>query len=477
MPIKNYNIDGFFDELLLSAGNPRPFSRSLVDEISAISHEELTNRQKAAEALLMQLGVTFTVYSDSRSTEKIMPFDIIPRIVPSNDWEYIEKGLKQRITALNMFVADIYGAKKIFKDKIVPEALIFDTEFYLPVLDGFRPPKDIWIHISGIDLIRDKDGSFYVLEDNLRCPSGISYVLENRNALKKTFPSIFHNLPIRPVSNYPGKLFDGLKYLADENNHEPNICVLTPGIFNSAYFEHSYLAQQMGVDLVEGRDLVVENKILYMKTTKGLKKVDVIYRRIDDEFLDPKYFNKNSLLGVPGIMDAYLAGNVALVNAPGVGVADDKAVYHYVPEIIKYYLGEEAILKNVPTYQCWKEDERKYVLDNIDKLVVKATNLSGGYGLIIGPKATKAELDEFKAKIKANPRNYIGQPVISLSTVPTITDEGLQARHVDLRPYIVYGKDIFILNGGLTRVALKKGSLVVNSSQGGGSKDTWVLSQ
>ena len=475
MPLRNYRTDNFYDELLIGPNNPRVFAKPLVDEIIPLSYQELMNRQNAAESLLMQMGVTFTVYSDARSTEKIMPFDIIPRLVPANEWEILEKGLTQRINALNLFVSDVYGQKKIFKDKIVPQELILNSESYLKILEGFRPPKDIWVHISGIDIVRGGDGEFYILEDNLRCPSGISYVLENRNVLKKTFPSIFHNLNVRPISNYPSKLFDALKYLCSDRTENPNIAVLTPGIFNSAYFEHSFLAQQMGVNLVEGRDLVVENKILYMKTTKGLKKVDVIYRRIDDEFLDPKYFNKTSLLGVEGIIDAYLAGNVALVNAPGVGFADDKAVYHYVPEIIRYYLGEEPILKNVPTYQCWKEDERNYVLEHIEKLVVKATNLSGGYGLIIGPKATKIEIAEFREKIKTNPRNYIAQPVVNLSTVPTLTENGFEPRHVDLRPYIICGKDTFVLPGGLTRVALRKGNLVVNSSQGGGSKDTWVL--
>ncbi|MDX1949181.1 MAG: circularly permuted type 2 ATP-grasp protein, partial [Rickettsiales bacterium] len=368
---------------------------------------------------------------------------------------------------------DCYGEKKIFKDKIIPEDLIFKSEFYIPQLDGFRPPKDVWVHISGIDLVRGGDGEYYILEDNLRCPSGVSYVLENRNVLKRTFPQIFSTINLRPVSNYPSQLFNTLRHLSDADN--PNIVVLTPGIFNSAYFEHSYLAQQMGVQLVEGSDLVVRDEIVYMKTTKGLQKVDVIYRRIDDSFLDPKFFRPDSMLGVPGIMSAYLAGNVALANAPGVGIADDKVIYAYVPEIIKYYLGEEAILNNVPTYLCWREEDRKYVIENIHNLVVKAATLSGGYGLLIGPHSTKEQQQEFIDKINDDPRNYIAQPVLALSTVPTITSDGIEPRHVDLRPYILYGKETYISPGGLTRVALRKGSLVVNSSQGGGSKDTWVV--
>lgn len=476
MPLSKYNLENFYDELMLGPNIPRDFASPLTNQITNLEYSDIEARQSAAESLLMQTGVTFTVYSDSRSTEKIMPFDLIPRVISAEDWDILERGLKQRIKAINLFLSDIYGEKKIFEENIIPKDLIFKNEYYLPFLDGFRPPKDIWVHISGIDIVRNNDGQFYVLEDNLRCPSGISYVLENRNALKKTFPRIFKSLNVRAVSNYPSKLFKALKNLSDNDDAENRVAVLTPGIYNSAYFEHSFLAQQMGVHLVEGRDLVVEDKKLYMKTTKGLERIDVLYRRIDDEFLDPKYFNPDSLLGVEGIMDCYLQGNLALVNAPGVGVADDKAVYDYIPQIINFYLGEEPILNNVPTYQCWKEDDRKYVLQNIEELVVKATNLSGGYGILIGPRATKEEIKEFKEKIKLKPENYIAQPMITLSTAPTLTESGFEPRHVDFRPFIIYDKeDTFVLPGGLTRVALQKGNLVVNSSQGGGSKDTWVL--
>ena len=469
----SYKSDRFYDELLDDAGRPRPSSRSVVEGLEALGMAELKKRQAAAEKILMQAGVTFTVYSDERSTEKIMPFDIIPRIVEAHDWDKIEKGLKQRVYALNKFIKDCYFDKKIFKDGIISEELIRGTGFYLDMMKGIRPPHDIYTHISGIDIVRDRAGEFYVLEDNLRCPSGISYVLENRDVLKRTLPSIFGQLAVRPVSNYPSQLFETLRYQSHKD--DPTIVVLTPGVYNSAYFEHTFLAQKMGVELVEGRDLVVNDDIVYMKTTQGLKQVDVIYRRIDDDFLDPKYFRPDSMLGVKGIIDAYRAGNVVIVNAPGVGISDDKGVYPYVPEIIKYYLGEEPILKNVPTYKCVNKTDMKYIIDNIDNLVVKPTNMSGGYGVLIGPHATKKEKRDTIEKIKKKPNNYIGQPVLTLSTAPTIVEGGIEARHLDLRPYILYGKEIFVLPGGLTRVALRKGSLIVNSSQGGGSKDTWVL--
>ncbi len=469
----SYTSSEFYDELLDDSGNPRPGCRSVVEGLEALGLADLRSRQSAAESILMQAGVTFTVYSDARSTEKIMPFDIIPRIVEASDWDKIERGLKQRVYALNQFIKDCYFDKKIFKDKIIPEELVRGTGFYLDLMQGIKVPHDIYTHISGIDIVRDRSGEFYVLEDNLRCPSGISYVLENREVLKRTLPSIFHQLPVRAVSNYPSQLFETLRYQSSKYN--PTIVVLTPGVFNSAYFEHTFLAQQMGVELVEGRDLVVDNNAVYMKTTQGLKQVDVIYRRIDDEYLDPKHFNKESMLGVPGIIDAYRAGNVVIVNAPGVGISDDKGIYSYVPEIIKYYTGEEPILNNVPTYKCGNKTEMNYVIENIDKLVVKPTNMSGGYGVVIGPHASKKEKKDAIAKIKKTPHHYIGQPVLSLSTAPTICDGGIEARHLDFRPYILYGRDIFVLPGGLTRVALRKGSLIVNSSQGGGSKDTWVL--
>ena len=423
----------------------------------------------------MNLGITFNVYGNSNAEEKIFPFDIIPRIIDSKEWVYIEKGLKQRITALNLFINDIYTEKKIIKDKIIPEDLILSCESYKKIYEELTPPHKIWCHITGTDLVRDKDGQIYVLEDNLRCPSGISYVFENRQMTKKTFPQIFETLKVRPVEDYPVRLFEMLNFLAGEKTNDPVVCVLTPGIYNSAYFEHSFLARQMGVELVEGSDLLVKDDNVFMKTTKGLQKVDVIYRRLDDSYLDPLVFNKDSLLGVPGLLNAYKKGNVALVNAPGAGIADDKAIYSFVPEIIKYYLGEEAIIPNVPTYLCYKEKDLSYVLENIKDLVVKTVDGAGGYGMLIGPKSTGAEINEFREKVKATPRKYIAQPVINLSRVPVMADNNFEGRHVDLRPYIIYGKDIFVLPGGLTRVALKKGSLVVNSSQGGGSKDTWVI--
>jgi uncharacterized circularly permuted ATP-grasp superfamily protein len=424
---------------------------------------------------LIQAGITFNVYGASAGVEKTLPFDLVPRIVAAHEWERIQKGLEQRIRALNMFIDDLYHDQKIIKDGTVPPEIISSSKGFREQCVGINPPKGIWCHITGTDLVRHGDGQIYVLEDNLRCPSGVSYVLENRRLMKSLFPGIFAETNIRPVSNYPIRLRDMLEYLAPESVGVPRIVVLTPGVYNSAYFEHSFLAQQMGVELVEGSDLVVSDGYVWMRTTGGFEKVDVIYRRVDDDFLDPEAFRADSMLGVPGLMGVYKAGNVALANAPGTGVADDKVVYAYVPRIIKYYLGEDIILPNVPTYICAEEKERAYVLEHLDELVVKAANESGGYGMLIGPHATAAERAEFGEKIKANPRNYIAQPTLALSRVPTVVDGGLAGRHVDLRPYILYGKDIFVLPGGLTRVALKKGSLVVNSSQGGGTKDTWVL--
>ena len=421
------------------------------------------------------MGVTFTVYGEEEGTERIFPFDIIPRVIESREWESLEKGLKQRIYALNLFIDDVYNGKKIIKDKIIPEELLQTSKCYRPQCEGFTPPRGVWCHISGTDLVRGGDGVYYVLEDNLRCPSGVSYVLENREVLKRTFPRIFEDLKIRPVDDYPYRLREMLQYMAPDGLNSPTVALLTPGIYNSAYFEHSFLAQQMGIELVEGGDLVVSDGYVYMKTTKGLQKVDVIYRRIDDDFIDPLAFREDSLLGVPGIMDVYKSGRVALVNAIGTGIADDKIIYAYVPKIIKYYTGEDPILPNVPTYVCWEELDRKYVVENLESLVVKPANESGGYGIMIGPKVSASVREEFRLKILADPRNYIAQPTVSLSRVPILAGERFEGRHVDFRPYTLYGEDIYVMPGGLTRVALKKGSLVVNSSQGGGSKDTWVL--
>ena len=475
MRFENYEVGDFYDEMFAAASAPRATARRLLDTLGALPGEEILNRQKAAERSLLQMGITFNVYGEQAGVEKIFPFDILPRIVSATEWTRIEKGLKQRIRALNLFLDDIYHHQKIIKDCIIPREILYSAKSYRQQCIGWNPPRGIWCHVTGTDLVRHRDGQIYVLEDNLRCPSGVSYVLENRQVMKSLFPAIFASARIRPVSNYPLKLRDMLEYLAPEQAPSPRVVLLTPGIHNSAYFEHSFLAQQMGIELVEGRDLIVDDETVLMRTTKGFEKVDVIYRRIDDDFLDPECFRPDSLLGVPGLMEAYKAGNVALANAPGTGVADDKVVYAYVPRIVKYYLGEDIILPNVPTYICAEEKDLGYVLDHLGELVVKAANESGGYGMLVGPHSTKAQCDEFAEKIKANPRNYIAQPTLALSRVPTLVGDTCEGRHVDLRPYILCGQDIFVLPGGLTRVALKKGSLVVNSSQGGGSKDTWVL--
>jgi uncharacterized circularly permuted ATP-grasp superfamily protein len=471
----NYDPGEFYDELITPEGTPRPGARLLVEKIESLPPGDLALRQKAAEAMLLKMGITFNVYGREEGTEKIFPFDIIPRIVSERDWNQIENGLKQRIFALNAFLQDIYNEKRIIKDGVIPEELILTSRTYRKECEGFTPPRGIWCHVTGTDLVRDKDGRFYVLEDNLRCPSGVSYVLENRQVLKRTFPQVFEASQVRPVDEYPNKLLETLAYLAPDNVQNPTIGVLTPGIYNSAYFEHSFLSQQMGVELVEGQDLVVEDGFVHMLTTKGPKRVDVLYRRIDDDFIDPEVFRPDSLLGVPGLIEVYKAGRIAMANAPGTGIADDKVIYAYVPKIIKYYTGSEAILPNVPTYICGDDDDRAYVLSHLDELVVKAANESGGYGMLVGPHATDAQRAEFAEKIKAEPRNYMAQPTISLSRVPTIVGDCIEGRHVDLRPYVLFGEEVYVQPGGLTRVALNKGSLVVNSSQGGGSKDTWVL--
>jgi uncharacterized circularly permuted ATP-grasp superfamily protein len=475
MRFSQYETGDFFDEMFEERSLPRQAAKALVQFIDALPEGELLRRQRSAERALMNMGITFNVYGDSEGTEKIFPFDLVPRIVTALEWQSIERGLKQRIHALNLFIDDVYHDQKIVKDGIVPAEIIQSAAAYRKQCVGMDPPRGIWCHVTGTDLVRHSDGQIHVLEDNLRCPSGVSYVLENRSVMKRTFPKVFESFRIRPVDDYPSRLRDMLEFLSPEGVESPRVVVLTPGVYNSAYFEHSFLAQQMGVELVEGRDLVVSDGLVWMRTTTGFERVDVIYRRIDDDFLDPKAFRPDSVLGVPGLMEVYQAGRVALANAPGGGVADDKVVYAYLPRIMKYYLGEEMILPNVPTFICADDRDRTYVLDNLSTLVVKAANESGGYGMLVGPHSTSAEQAEFARRIKANPRNYIAQPTLALSRVPTIIDNGFEGRHVDLRPYILYGKDIFVLPGGLTRVALKKGSLVVNSSQGGGSKDTWVL--
>lgn len=476
MLFDSYDPGDFYDELFVAKGQPRPEGKLLIDRLNALSPDEIRIRQQAAKSAMMKLGATFNVYSDSEGTERILPFDMIPRIVSASEWADLDKGLKQRIHALNLFIADIYGEQKIVRDGVIPMDLIASSKGFLQPCIGLKPPHDIWCHITGTDLVRDRDGQWYVLEDNMRCPSGVSYVLENRRVMKNTFPQIFATLGIQPVDEYPGHLLDTLLNLAPSHIGNPTVVVLTPGIYNSAYFEHSFLAQQMGVELVEGRDLVVVDGYVQMRTTKGLQRVDVIYRRIDDTFIDPLAFNPDSLLGVPGITDVYRNGRVALANALGTGVADDKVIYAYVPQMIRYYLDEDQLLPNVPTYLCWEPDQLEYVVANLDKLVVKAANEAGGYGMLVGTQATAEERQEFAGRIRANPRNYIAQPTLSLSRVPTLLGDTFEGCHVDLRPYILYGSQgVYVHPGGLTRVAMKKGSLVVNSSQGGGSKDTWVL--
>jgi uncharacterized circularly permuted ATP-grasp superfamily protein len=472
----NYAPESFYDEIMDEKGDPRQGTGLLVHKINDLPPGELIRRQEAAERSLFRMGITFNVYGDSAGTEKIFPFDIIPRIVSAQDWDLIERGLAQRIRALNLFIADIYSEQRIVKENIVPEFLLQTCKAIRPQCAGLKPPRGVWCHITGTDLVRGGDGTIYVLEDNLRCPSGVSYVLQNRFVMKRSFPSLFDMCHVRAVDDYPSRLLRLLQSLSVRSGTEPTVVVLTPGVFNSAYYEHTFLAQQMGVELVEGRDLTVRDGFVFMRSTHGFKKVDVIYRRIDDDFLDPLHFRPDSLLGVPGLIDSYRKGNVALANAPGTGVADDKAIYAFVPDMIRFYLSEEAILPNVPTYLCYRPDELSYVLANLDKLVVKAVGESGGYGMLVGPQSTQEVRDEFRHKIQENPRNYIAQPTLSLSRVPTLVGDHFEGRHVDLRPYILYdGDSVFVLPGGLTRVALKKGSLVVNSSQGGGSKDTWVI--
>jgi uncharacterized circularly permuted ATP-grasp superfamily protein len=454
----------------------RPHYRKLCDFLSTFQTEELTKKEEMARRLFMSQGVTFTVYSGDEGIEKIFPFDVIPRIITAVEWSYIETGIKQRLKALNHFLNDIYSNQFIIKDKIVPIDMIYSCEHYLREMHNLKVPHDIFVHISGIDIIRDFDGTFYVLEDNLRTPSGVSYMLENREITKRIFPDLIPQNAVRTVDNYPQLLYKNLAALSPRHQSNPNIVMLTPGIYNSAYFEHSTLARLMGIELVEGRDLVVDNHRVYMKTTQGLQVVDVIYRRVDDEYLDPLVFNSDSMLGVAGLMSAYRKGHVAIVNAPGNGVADDKAIYIYVPDMIKYYLNEEPILKNVPTYKLEDPTERKYVFDHIEKMVIKKTNASGGYGMIIGNAATEQEIEDYKKVVEEEPRQFIAQPIISLSAAPCYINGKLQPRRIDLRPFALFGPSgIEIVPGGLTRVALKEGSLVVNSSQGGGSKDTWVL--
>ncbi len=474
--LNKYPIEEFYDELITPTGNARASARKLVNHLKAMSLEELQNRRNAAENTIKTMGISFTVYSDGENIDREWPYDIIPRVIAEKEWALTSSGLMQRLKALNMFINDLYNDQKVLKDGIVPAELILKSKNFREQCIGMKPAHGVWAHICGSDLIRDDKGMFRVLEDNLRVPSGVSYMLENRKVTKLVLPELFEHQDIRSMGDYPNRLFETLASISPRKLKRPQVVVLTPGVYNSAYFEHSFLAQQMGCELVQGSDLVVESDdCVYMRTIEGLSRVDVIYRRIDDLFLDPEVFREDSALGVPGLMRAWKKGNVGLANAPGAGVADDKAVYAYVPDIIRYYLSEEPLLENIPTYLCSREDECKYVLENLASLVVKPVNESGGYGLLIGTQASKKELKEFTQRIKKDPRNYIAQPVIALSTAPTFIGDVIEPRHLDLRPFILHGKDLYVTPGGLTRVALTKGSYIVNSSQGGGSKDTWII--
>lgn len=472
---KSYNPGKFYDELISSPGYPRKAARILTKYLSSLSHEELKERKASIEHAIKSMGISFTVYSEAGNIDRQWPFDLIPRIIPEKEWIPTSEGLKQRQRALNCFIHDVYNDGKIFKDKVLPIELIKKSKNYRKECKGMKPVHEVWANICGTDLIRDADGKFYVLEDNLRVPSGVSYMLENRTVTKRVFPELFENYDIQPITDYPSQLFDTLAAISPIPKDYPEVVVLTPGIFNSAYFEHSFLAQQMGCELVQGSDLVVEDDHVFMKTIEGLAPVDVIYRRIDDQFLDPEVFYPDSALGVPGLMRAWLKGNVGLANAPGAGVADDKVIYTFVPEMIKYYLDEDAILPNVPSYLCIDKKQCQHVLQNLDKLVVKPANESGGYGMLIGPQSTKKERDEFARKIKANPREFMAQPLIALSTSPVLGENTMEPRHIDLRPFCLQAGSSYVTAGGLTRVAMVKGSYVVNSSQGGGSKDTWIV--
>ncbi len=475
---ENYKTDIAYDELMFSEFQPRPISHSLCQYLNSLKKNDIDKRKMAAELAIMEMGITFTVYSDEGNIDRAWPFDIIPRIIDAKEWRIIEKGLKQRLTALNCFISDVYDQQHFIKEGKIPSETINTSKNFRKECIGMKPSHNVWANICGTDLVRDKDGIMYVLEDNLRVPSGVSYMLENRVITKRVFPELLQDINILPIDDYPTQLQDMLSSIAPLPNNKPRIVVLTPGIYNSAYFEHAYLAQQIGAQLVEGSDLVVkQDDCVYMRTIEGLEKVDVIYRRIDDDFLDPEVFRKDSSLGVPGLMRAWKAGNVALANAPGAGVADDKVVYAYVPEMIRYYLNEEPILPNVPTYLCSNKEDLDYVLEHLAELVVKPANESGGYGMLVGPHSTAKAVEAFRKVIQADPRNYIGQPTLSISTAPTLCKGKLEPRHIDLRPFILQGENTFVTAGGLTRVALKKGSLVVNSSQGGGSKDTWIINR
>jgi uncharacterized circularly permuted ATP-grasp superfamily protein len=471
----SYRLGGAFDEMFAADGQPRPQYRALFARLLELRPEELRKRQRDADRAFLQQGITFTVYGDHAGTERIFPYDLLPRILTAAEWRTIERGLIQRLTALNLFLHDIYHDMRIVSDGIVPRELILSAQHYRPEMRGLYVRRDVYVSVAGTDLVRLPDGSFAVLEDNLRVPSGVSYMLANRQITKRVFPQLFQDHEIQPIDHYGSALLTTLRSLAPTQQADPTIVLLTPGVYNSAYFEHAFLARQMGIELVEGRDLLVHDNVVYMRTTDGLRRVDVIYRRVDDDFLDPLAFKADSRLGVAGLFNAYRAGNVSITNAIGSGVADDKAIYAYVPAIIKFYLGEDPILPNIPTYLLGKPADCRYALEHLGELVVKAVGESGGYGMLIGPHSTSAEREEFRQRILANPRNYIAQPTLALSCAPSFLGDSVEARHVDLRPYVLCGEQCTLVPGGLTRVALRRGSLVVNSSQGGGSKDTWVL--
>ena len=461
---------------MAGAGNPRPTAARVVRYLGSLTDRQLKSRQAAAERAILEMGITFTVYSEGQNIDRAWPLDIIPRVIEGSEWDTIEAGLKQRLAALNMFIDDIYHDQRAIGDGIVPAELILSSKDYLEVCRGVNPAQGVWAHMCGTDLVRDGDGTMYVLEDNLRVPSGVSYMLENRSVIKRVFPELFTRTRIRPVDDYTHNLFDMLTSLSPRPLDQPEIVVMTPGIFNSAYFEHSFLAQRMGAELVAGNDLVVQDDdCVYMKTIDGLTRVDTIYRRVNDTFLDPEVFNKDSMLGTPGLFRAWAKGNVGLANAPGAGVADDKVVYSYVPDIIRYFLDEEPILPNVPTFRANDPKHLSHILANMPEMVVKPANESGGYGMLVGPAASKGEIEKFRELVKADPRNYVAQPALALSTVPSLCGNAVEPRHVDLRPFVLQGAKQSVTEGGLTRVALRKGSLVVNSSQGGGSKDTWIV--
>jgi uncharacterized circularly permuted ATP-grasp superfamily protein len=473
-----YNHLPYFDEMFNQKGEVRAHYEQVYQQLSNKSREELNNLQETMQFQMMKQGVTFTLYNETQKDplERTIPVDVIPRIIPANEWEMVEQGIKQRITALNQFIRDVYHEQAILRQGIIPRKIVLSNPYFLTEMMGVDVPSDVYISLSGVDLIRDDSGQYFVLEDNLRTPSGLSYILKNRSWMIRLFPELFFEHKIRPIDESINLFLSNLRSLALHNEKDPFVVLLTPGSYNSAYFEHAFLAQQMGIDLVEGKDLVVMDNKVYMKTMKGYRQVDVVYRRIDDDFLDPLAFRPDSLLGVPGIMNAYRAGNVVISNAPGTGVADDKAIYTYVPEMIRFYLNEEPIIKNVPTYILSRKDDLEYVLTHLSEMVVKETSLSGGYGMLIGPHATTEQLQEFKKKIINFPEKYIAQPTIQLSRTPSLVDGQIVGRHVDLRPFTFMGREgLDVTQGGLTRVALKDGSLVVNSSQGGGSKDTWVL--